>query len=262
MDDSSKQPISSMPPAYSLEGRVALITGASGLIGREICLELAARGAYVVAVYGGNHAAAEMLRSAVTESGGKCETQAIDLTSVDAASNLVGDVVHRHGRLDVVVPCAGMTLRKPALMTSSEQADILYQLNVRSVLDLSRISMRMMLREKWGRVIPVGSRAGAFGLPGQAFYASTKAALEGWVRSAAFEVGYSSITVNLVAPGAVRSDNTTIYSPEEEAKVKSQIGLTRLAEPREIASVIGFLASPAASYVSGAIVAVDGAARF
>lgn len=251
-----------MPNGDSLDGKVALVSGATGLIGQAICVELASRGAVVVGAYGNNHGAAESLRTTIGGAGGVCDTVSADLTQGDCAGELIKRVTNTFGRLDVMVPCAGMTLRKPALLTGTEQADALYHLNVRSVIDLSRIAMRIMMREKWGRVILIGSRAGACGLPGQAVYASTKAALEGWVKSVAGEVGASGVTVNLVAPGAVLSELEGVYSAEEEANVKSKIGLARLAEPREIAAVVGFLASPAASYISGAIVPVDGAARF
>jgi len=248
--------------ADTLKGRVALVTGASGLLGQAICIKLASMGTTVIAVYGQNTQAAEALQSTIQDANGVCEIVSHDLTHANTPKEIVTDVLKTHKRLDIVVACAGITVRKSALMTSSDETDQLFNLNFRSAVDISRIAMRVMMRTRWGRVITVGSRAGGFGMPGQAVYAGTKAALEGWTRSVASEVGAYGITVNVLAPGAIKSPDDAVYSADEEAEIISKIGLKRLADPQDIAAAVGFLASPDASYVSGTTLVVDGAARF
>jgi 3-oxoacyl-[acyl-carrier protein] reductase len=134
--------------------------------------------------------------------------------------------------------------------------------NVHSAIDTARACLRPMIRQRHGRIVLFGSVAGAVGLPGHSTYAATKAALQAWASSAAGEVGGRDITVNVVAPGAIRDDTMDFHTPQERDLVLKFIGAGRFGEPHEVAAMVSFLCSPAATYVNGATIRVDGGARF
>lgn len=242
--------------------RTALVTGASGLLGTAICAALGQQGLKVAAACRSNTAGAERAAEAARACGGEAAAFVADLSDVAQAERLRLAVTEQLGIPDIVVAAAARKHRGSALMVSDAVVDDLLTVNVASVLALCRTAIRGMIPRSWGRVVLIGSHAGHAGLPGQAAYAATKGALEAWTRSMAGEVGARGITVNLVAPGAVRGGSDDIYSETEATAVLRSIGIGRLAEPEEIAAVVGFLCSPAASYVNGAVIPVDGGARF
>jgi 3-oxoacyl-[acyl-carrier protein] reductase len=247
---------------FDLVGKVCLVTGASGLIGLEICRALAQQGAVVLALY---HAHGETLRAMAAESfadQGSIDVFECDLRQREALAPLLADLLRRYDRIDVLICCAGKTVRKAAMLTGQADYDDLFDLNVNAPIQLARQLLRPMFRQNGGRIIFIGSHAGTQGLPGQAVYASTKAALHAYAKSLAAEVGERNITVNVVAPGVVADEHSTIYTAEEQQRVCGAIGLRRPGRSAEIASVVAFLASPAAAYISGAVIPVDGAARF
>ena len=245
---------------YNLNASVCIVTGAYGYIGSHICNELARQGATVIAFYN------ESSRPELLEFPGGIEDRIhpiqIDLRQLDSITIAIAEIVKRFGRIDVLVCAAGITFRKSALLTTPEECDRVLQLNFNSVVQICKTVLRPMFRQSDGRIILIGSGAGARGLAGQSVYAASKAALQAYAQSLAQEVGDRNITVNVVAPGALMSSGGSIYSPEEEDAVKSLIGLKRLGSAAEIAAVVSFLASKASSYISGAIIPVDGAARF
>ncbi|WP_030241128.1 SDR family NAD(P)-dependent oxidoreductase [Streptomyces sp. NRRL S-350] len=237
---------------------VALVTGASGLLGAAICRALAATGLTVLPVcHRGLDRAAEL-----AEEIGALEPVRADLTDPAAAM----DRIRERGVSPGVLVCAhGRTLRRSVLTPGDD--DGLWDVNVHSVTRLAGSVGKGMLRRRGGRIVLVGSRAGSVGLPGQAEYAATKAALSAWAASAAWDFGRFGVTVNVVAPGAVlpgpgSGSGAAVYTEEENRAVADRIALRRLAAPEEIAGAVAFLAGPQSGYITGQTLLVDGGARW
>lgn len=247
---------------YDLDGRVAIVTGASGLIGSAICCGLAAFGVRIAAGFYKNRKKAEELAESIKAEGGDCIAVESNLSQSSGIEKLRDAALDAFKGLDIVVANAGLKTRGPAMMTNSEAINELINLNFVSAITLVRVCIRHMVRSNWGRIILVGSRAGIVGLPGQAAYAATKGALGPWAASVAGEVGSKGITINVVAPGAIHDPFEQIYSVDEQKLVCNRIGTGRLGEPEEVAAVVTFLCSKTAGYINGAIIPVDGGARF
>lgn len=243
--------------------RVALVTGASGLIGRAACLALARAGIVVVGTFAHRRDAALETAQQIAALGGTCHLVEARFTeSATALEACLAEVEQVAGTPDILVTCAGAKQRRPLLATSRADLEAVVAMNVIATIELARLVVRRLVRRGWGRVVLLGSRAGALGMPGQAGYAASQAALSAWAASAAFEVGRRGVTVNVVAPGAVHDASDATYSQAEAARVAELIGCGRLASAAEIAAVIGFLCSADASYVNGATISVDGGARY
>jgi 3-oxoacyl-[acyl-carrier protein] reductase len=225
-----------------LEGKVALVTGASRGIGRAIAEELARQGAKVIG-------------TATTEEGAKkiggLVLDARNAEQCDALIKEIGDVA-------ILVNNAGITRDNLALRMKDADWDEVIETNLRAVFRLSRAVMRGMMKARWGRIINITSVVAAAGNPGQANYAAAKAGVVGMTKSLARELGSRNITVNCVAPGFIDTDMTRALSDEQKSALLGQIPLGRLGAPQDVAAAVAYLASPGGGYVTGAVLHVNG----
>ena len=254
-----------IPPGGELAGRTALVTGASGLLGGAVCRVLAARGAEVVGLYCRNEERARRLAKEITADGGMVHLLAADLADPQRLAGLMGEVRRVAAAPDILVCAHGVTTRHSALAPNGPSAAWLWELNVGSVIRVAAAAAEGMLRRDDGRMVLLGCRAGTVGMPGQADYAATKAAIAGWAASAAWELGPFGITVNVLAPGALEQDphaGSAVYSDAENRAVAGRIALRRLGGAEEVAGVAAFLAGPDSAYLTGQTILVDGGARW
>jgi 3-oxoacyl-[acyl-carrier protein] reductase len=231
-----------------LEGRLALVTGASRGIGRAIAEELARHGANVVG-------------TSTTESGAANVPGIGKVLNVrDAAqTDAVLEAIQKElGEIHILVNNAGITRDNLALRMKDAEWDEVIETNLRAIFRLSRAVMRGMMKARWGRIINITSVVGAAGNPGQANYAAAKAGVVGMTRSLARELGSRNITVNCVAPGFIDTDMTRALSDPQKKALLESIPLGRLGTPQEVAAAVAYLTSPGGGYVTGTVLHVNG----
>jgi 3-oxoacyl-[acyl-carrier protein] reductase len=239
-----------------LEGRTALVTGASGVIGRACALALAGEGARIVVAYGSGEQRAAETADQVKAAGAEAVLAQADLAHPAAAKELVaaaGD-----GGVDVLVNNAGLTRDGLLLRMRDDDFQDVLSVNLVAAFRCTREALRGMLRRRWGRIVSISSVVGLVGNPGQANYAASKAGLIGLTLSVAREVAQRGITANVVAPGYIPSKLTDAMSEEAKQATLSGIPAGRLGTPEEVAAAVRFLASEEASYITGQVLAVDG----
>ena len=245
-----------------MSAKVALVTGSSRGIGRAIALRLAADGFQVVVNYrSGAEAAAEVVGAIEAEAGEAIAIQA-DVTEGAAVEALVAQTLERFGRVDVLVNNAGVTRDGLLMRMKDEDWDMVIATNLRSVFLASRAVLRVMMRQRAGRIINITSISGLSGNAGQCNYAAAKAGIVGFTRSLAKEAGSRGITVNAVAPGYVPTDLTSDLPQallDEAVKVTP---LGRLGSPKDVAGAVSFLASDDAAFITGQVLRVDGGMVF
>ena len=227
---------------------MALVTGASRGIGQAIAEQLARDGARVIG-------------TSTTEEGAKKIAgigKVLDVRAAGQCERLLEDIQKEHGDIAILVNNAGITRDNLALRMKDAEFDEVIDTNLRAVFRLSRAVMRGMMKARWGRIINITSVVGASGNAGQANYAAAKAAVVGMTKSLARELGSRNITVNCVAPGFIDTDMTRALSEEQRKSLLGQIPLGRLGTPQDVASAVAYLASPAAGYVTGAVLHVNG----
>jgi 3-oxoacyl-[acyl-carrier protein] reductase len=239
-----------------LQGRTALVTGASGAIGRACAVALAGQGARVVVAYGSDEQGAAETADQVKSAGGEAVVAQADLSQPTAAKDLVAAA--GSDGVDILVNNAGVT-RDGLLLRMRDQdfGDVL-EVNLVAAFRCTREALRGMLRRRWGRVISISSVVGLVGNAGQANYAASKAGLIGLTLSVAREVAQRGITANVVAPGYIPSKLTDAMSEEAKQATLSGIPAGRLGTPEEVAAAVRFLASEEAGYITGQVLAVDG----
>ena len=241
---------------FDLTGRVALVTGASRGIGRAIAGKLAEQGATVVAAARGDHAGAAAAE--LTAKGWRVEAVGLDVTDRAAVERLPGEIVARHGRLDIVVSNAGVTRDQLLMRMKREDWDVVIETNLTATFGLAQAAMRPMLKQRGGRIIAVSSVVGQMGNAGQTNYAASKAGLIGFAKALAREVASRGITVNVVAPGMIDTDMTRAITEKAAVDWSAQIPLGRLGADDDVAAAVCFLASDEASYITGHVLAVNG----
>lgn len=241
---------------FELTGKVALVTGASRGIGRAIAMRLASQGAFIVAAARGDNAADTV--AAITAAGGRAEAISVDVTDSAALEALPGDIVTRHGRLDVLIHNAGITRDQLLLRMRREDWDAVIATNLTAAFTLSQAALRPMLKQRGGRIIAISSVVGQMGNAGQTNYAASKAGLIGFAKALAREVASRGITVNVITPGMIETDMTKAISEKAQVDWASQIPLGRLGSVDDIAAAACYLASDEAAYITGHVLAVNG----
>ncbi len=243
--------------SFSLEGQLALVTGASRGIGRAVALELGRLGATVVGTATSDAGASDIGR-ALEDAGVKGVGMALNVTAEGACEALIGDVEKRFGAIGILVNNAGITRDNLAMRMKDDEWDAVIDTNLRAVFRLSKLVMRGMMKARNGRIINITSVVASAGNAGQANYAAAKAGVAGMTRALARELGSRNITVNCVAPGFIDTDMTRALPDAARDALLGNIALGRLGRPEEVAAAVAFLASPAAAYVTGSTLHVNG----
>lgn len=241
-----------------LNGRIAIITGASRGIGRAITLALAKRGAAVVVNYASNAGAAEETAQQVRDNGGRALVFKANVAEPAEAATLVKAAVDEFGGVDILVNNAGITRDNFILRMKDEDWDQVLGVNLKGAFNCTKAAARVMIKKHSGRIINISSVVALTGNTSQANYCAAKAGLIGLTRAMAKELGSRNITVNAVAPGFITTEMTLGLPEELKEKMLSQIPLKKFGEPEQVADLVAFLASDAARYISGQTIAVDG----
>jgi 3-oxoacyl-[acyl-carrier protein] reductase len=244
-----------------LEGRVALVTGASLGIGRATAARLARDGATVAVNYRSHGGEAEALAAEIAQQGGKAEAFAGDVSRADECQRLVDAVQKRFGRLDILINNAGIVRDNLLLTMDDEEWRAVLATNLDGTFYCCRAAARHMIRQRWGRIVNISSAAGHKPNRGQVNYAASKGGINALTRALASELASRNINVNAVAPGMIETEMSKAVRDAAADRILPFITLNRFGRPEEIASVVAFLVSADADYITGEVIHVDGGLR-
>ena len=241
-----------------LTGKVALVTGASRGIGRQIALTLSEYGADVIVNYNGSREKAEEVVQEIESMGRKAAAVQCTVADFEACGKMVENMIAQFGHIDILVNNAGITKDNLMIKMSEADFDAVIETNLKGTFHMIKHMYRPFLKQKAGRIINLSSVTGILGNAGQANYAASKAGVIGLTKSVAKELAGRNITVNAVAPGYIDTDMTQAMTDTAKEAVLSQIPLKRAGTPKDIAEAVAFLASEKASYITGQVLSVDG----
>jgi len=241
-----------------LKGRIAVVTGASRGIGKEIALELARCGATVVVNYAGSKEKAQTVVAEIKELGQEAIAVQCDVSNSDRVIEMFKNVIEQFGKIDILVNNAGVTSDNLLMRMKEDEWDRVIDTNLKGVFLCTKAVTRTMMKQRNGRIINVASVVGVIGNAGQANYVAAKAGVIGLTKTTARELAPRNITVNAVAPGFITTDMTEQLSQEVVSSLLGQIPLARLGEPKDIAKVVAFLASDDSAYMTGQTLCIDG----
>ena len=241
-----------------LKDKVALVTGASRGIGKEIALTLASNGATVIINYNGSKDKATEVLEEIEASKGKAIIYQADVSNFNEVKQMMKDVKKQFASIHILVNNAGITRDNLILRMSEAEFDDVIDTNLKGVFNCLRNISPIMLKQKYGRIINISSIVGIHGNPGQVNYSAAKAGVIGMTKSLAKELGSRGITVNAVAPGYIDTDMTKILKEEMKDQIRQQIPLKKLGRPQDVAQTVTFLASDNSAYITGQTIQVDG----
>ena len=241
-----------------LTNKIALVTGASRGIGRQVAKDLASFGATVVANYPNSNDSAEQTVEEIEKKGGTAIMSEFDVSDFDAVQEGIGSVIEKLGGVDILINNAGITRDGLFLRMKEEDWDVVYSVNLKGVFNCTKAVIRNMSKQKYGRIVNIASVVGEMGNAGQLNYSSTKAGVIGFTKSAAKEFGQRGITVNAISPGFIQTDITQEIPEEYKQKYMESIPLGRFGETKDISNIISFLVSDNASYITGEVIRVNG----
>jgi len=241
-----------------LANKTALVTGASRGIGRATALELAKAGAKIAVNYAGNRAAAEEVVALIEAAGGQAFMVQADVGDTAAVDAMVKAVVERFGSIDILVNNAGITRDNLIMRMKEADWDAVIHTNLKGIFNCTKVVSKLMMKQRYGRIVNMTSVVGVMGNAGQSNYAAAKAGVIGFTKSMAKELASRNINVNAVAPGYISTDMTAELPEQAKTELQTQIPLQRLGTPADVAAAVLFLVSPGADYITGQTLHVDG----
>ena len=241
-----------------LQGKIALVTGASRGIGREIACSLAKEGAYVIVNYNGSKERAEEAVREIKAAGNDAEAYRCDVADDTACAEMIKKLLEKHGHIDILVNNAGITRDNLVMKMSEEEFDAVIATNLKGTYHTIRHMSRQLLKQRSGKIINISSVSGIAGNAGQANYSASKAGVIGLTKSVARELASRGINVNAVAPGMIETEMTDALPEKVKEQLIAGIPLKRMGTVKDVADMVVFLASDKAAYITGQVFAVDG----